>query len=248
MTYYESDRGVAEYLLLHYGTEQDLSPLAPVPPGSLDFPARCVSELLDPARVPAGARGLDVGCAVGRASFELARHCREVTGLDFSHAFVATATRLARDGAVRAAVADEGDLTRELEFRVPADLPRDRVTFRQGDAMDLPPDCDGADVVLAANLICRLREPHRFLDRLPALVKPGGQLLLTTPCTWLEDYTPRDLWIGARDGTTTRDALVARLSADFDLCAEKNLPFLIREHARKFQWSIALGTAWVRRG
>ena len=247
MTYYESDRGVAEYLLLHYGAEPDLSPHAPVPPGSLDFPARCVSELLDPARVPAAARALDVGCAVGRASFELARHCREVTGLDFSHAFVATATRLAQDGAVRASVADEGDLTRDLEFHVPPALPRARVTFRQGDAMHLPAECDGADVVLAANLICRLREPQRFLDRLPALVTPGGQLLLTTPCTWLEEYTPRDLWIGARDGTTTRDALMERLSPDFELRLETNLPFLIREHARKFQWSVALGTAWVRR-
>jgi hypothetical protein len=27
----------------------------------------------------------------------------------------------------------------------------------------------------------------------------------------------------------------------------KDLPFLIREHARKFQWSVALATVWRRR-
>jgi 2-polyprenyl-3-methyl-5-hydroxy-6-metoxy-1,4-benzoquinol methylase len=34
---------------------------------------------------------LDVGCAVGGASFELARHFREVVGIDFSRAFVQAA-------------------------------------------------------------------------------------------------------------------------------------------------------------
>jgi hypothetical protein len=27
----------------------------------------------------------------------------------------------------------------------------------------------------------------------------------------------------------------------------KEIPFLIREHARKYQWSVAWGTRWVRR-
>jgi hypothetical protein len=27
----------------------------------------------------------------------------------------------------------------------------------------------------------------------------------------------------------------------------KELPFLIREHARKYQWSVAWGTRWVRK-
>ena len=33
----------------------------------------------------------------------------------------------------------------------------------------------------------------------------------------------------------------------FDLIAVKDLPFLIREHARKFQWSVAEATIWRRR-
>ena len=37
------------------------------------------------------------------------------------------------------------------------------------------------------------------------------------------------------------------LAPDFTLVQQKDLPFLIREHARKFQWSVALGTVWQRR-
>ena len=34
----------------------------------------------------------------------------------------------------------------------------------------------------------------------------------------------------------------------FDLRAEEEMPFVIREHARKFQWGCAHGSVWVRRG
>jgi 2-polyprenyl-3-methyl-5-hydroxy-6-metoxy-1,4-benzoquinol methylase len=39
-------------------------------------------------------RVLDLGCAVGRASFELGRYFENVTGVDFSHSFINAANRL----------------------------------------------------------------------------------------------------------------------------------------------------------
>jgi hypothetical protein len=36
----------------------------------------------------------------------------------------------------------------------------------------------------------------RLLKRLPELVKPGGQLFITTPFTWLDEYTPPANWLG----------------------------------------------------
>jgi hypothetical protein len=33
----------------------------------------------------------------------------------------------------------------------------------------------------------------------------------------------------------------------FDHLRTTDLPFLIREHARKFQWSVAQATVWQRR-
>lgn len=40
------------------------------------------------------ARALDVGCAVGGATFELSKYFDSVVGIDFSHAFVDTANEL----------------------------------------------------------------------------------------------------------------------------------------------------------
>jgi SAM-dependent methyltransferase len=115
--------------------------------------------------------------------------------------------------------------------------------------MELPADLGACDLVLGANLVCRLPEPRRFLRQLPRLVKPGGQLLLTTPFTWLEQFTPRSQWLGGRREEKIRsaDALEAILEPDFELQLTRDLPFAIREHQRKFQFGIALGWRWIRR-
>ena len=46
-------------------------------------------------------------------------------------------------------------------------------------------------MVLAANLICRLPRPMDFLNRLKELVVPAGIVVITSPYTWLEEYTPK---------------------------------------------------------
>ncbi len=68
---------------------------------------------------------------------------------------------------------------------------RSRTHFQRGDACSLPLDLDQFGCVVAANLLCRLHSPSQFLDRLPSLVAPGGILMLTTPCTWLLQFTPK---------------------------------------------------------
>jgi putative 4-mercaptohistidine N1-methyltranferase len=251
MNLYETDKLLGEYLLFHYGTPEEVLPWDFGPSSALDYPVRCVSECVDAAALPPQARALDVGCAVGRATFELARHCEEVIGIDFSRRFVEVAAAISKDGTFPYERTDEGTLTTTLRAKVPAGIARERARFEHGDAQDLRSDLVGFDVVLAANLVDRLAEPARFLARCPGLVKSGGQLVITSPYTWLEDFTPRESWIGgfAAGGArrTTLDGLRASLSAHFDLIQTKDLPFLIREHARKFQWSVAQASIWRRK-
>ncbi len=251
MNIYETDRLLAEYLLFHYGEPEEILPYALGPREGLAYPVRCVSECLGVAQLPAAARALDLGCAVGRSTFELARHCREVIGIDFSLRFIEAATALRDRGELPYSRRDEGDLGTRLTARPPTGIHYDRVAFETGDAQGLRPDLGTFDVVLMANLIDRLAEPHRCLAQLPGLVKPGGQLIITSPYTWLEEFTERDHWIGGRQfgdqPRTTLEGLQGALAGSFDLIERKDLPFLIREHARKFQWSVAEATLWRRK-
>ena len=240
---YESQKLLGEYLLFHYGTPHEVLPWAHGPKEALGFPARTVLELVDLFAIPDPARALDLGCAVGRSSFELAPFVDEVIGIDFSQSFVDASARLQQGAAVNYERLEEGTQTTTLSAHVPANLPRENVRFEQGDAMNLREDLGTFAVVHAANLLCRLREPQKLIDRLPSLVAKGGQLLLTTPCTWLADFTPPENWPQG----STRDWLKEKLAPHFELAHEQDMPFVIREHARKYQWSVAWGSRWIRR-
>jgi putative 4-mercaptohistidine N1-methyltranferase len=249
--YYDSQRGAAEYLLFHYGSPGLLLPPGCSDAGALEFPARCVSQCLDTALLPAHARALDLGCAVGRGSFELARHCQEVIGIDSSRHFIQLANRLRRRGWLRFKSLEEGELTRTRRAVVPPDIDRGRVKFEVGDAARPRRDLGEFDAALLSNLIDRLEAPAGCLERLPALLRPGGQIIVASPYTWLAGCTPRKNWLGgwARGGRPARTFAGLRriLSPHFKLIRRMNLPFLLREHARKYQLGISEASVWVRR-
>jgi len=170
-----------------------------------------------------------------------------VEASDYSDSFIRAAKRLQLEGSHHGERLLAGSITEAFDANVPAEIDGSRISFSVQDATALPAAMGPYDVVLAANLICRLPDPEAFLSRLPGLVKQGGQLLLTTPFTWLEEYTPKSLWIGGVDSDHRSEAeLTRRLDGMFRLHRRVELPFLIREHERKYQLGIALGTTWVR--
>jgi len=238
-TDYESQRVLNEYLLFHYGSRDDVLGDFPVPAEGWGFPIRTAGLALAHG---ACGRALDLGCSVGRSAFELARGCDEVLGIDYSEVFVDAADGIARGDGVPYDVVVEAQRVRSACARLPDGVDAWKVRFERGDAMALRDDLGAFDCVHAANLICRLPEPMRLLERLPALVKGGGVLVLATPFTWLEEFTPRGNWLGP-DGFA---ALEAALGGAFELIKAKDEPMLIRETARKYQFTFSKVSVWRR--
>ena len=240
--YYDSERAASEYLLLHYGKPA---------PWRATFPARCVKECLASKKVPKPARALDLGCAVGASSFELARHCAKVIGIDASEQFITIARDLQKRGARQFDYFQQGDLTQAARAVIPPKIDRTRVCFEVGDATDLRNDLGKFDVIIMANLIDRVPSPRKLLGQLPALMQSGGQLIITSPYTWMTEYTPRSEWLGGfKQGgrkVETFAALKKFLSPDFQFIQRRDIPFAIREHARKYQFGIAEASVWLRR-
>ena len=248
--FYETSKALSEYLLFHYGKPEEVLPWDFGPSDALDYPARCVSECAAADRLGVNARALDLGCAVGRSTFELARHCTEAIGIDLSESFIAAASQLQREGQLDYSFAVEGELGQAAVAEVPSGIDRARVSFEQGDATFLRDGLGQFDVVLMANLIDRLPCPAKCLEQLLDLVAAGGQLIIASPCTWLEEYTPKTEWLGGTErlgqARQTLDTLRDLLAPDFTLDGEWNLPFLMQEHARKYQWSVAQVTRWLK--
>jgi len=238
MSVYETERLRDEYLLFHYGSPEEVCPWVQGPREALGFAARIV-ERFAPGDVE---RALDLGCAVGRSAFEMSRSAKQVIAIDYSQAFVDAAQKIQVAGRVPVSCLAEGHRRESLEVELPPGVHPGRVMFERGDAMNLRAELGSFQRVLAANLLCRLGEPRRLLDRLPELVVTGGELILTTPCTWLEEFTPVSQWPTG----DTREWLVDSLGPWFELVEEHEEPFLIRETARKFQWTVALLTKWRR--
>ncbi len=242
---YETDALVTQYLEFHYGPEAL---------GVPNFPRACVEEtmrLVPPSR---RRRALDIGCSVGRSALEFARHFEHVDAIDFSARFIQSGVRLAEGGEIHYEVPTEGELTvaRSVSLeRLGLTGVGGRVAFMQGDACNLKPLYTGYDLVFAGNLVDRLYDPALFLDLVPGRVLPGGLFVITTPYTWLEEYTPKAKWLGGRrehgEPLSGFEGLSRHLAPWFELVHRADVPLVIRETARKHQHSIADCTVWRRR-
>jgi len=235
--YYEQEQTLHEYLAFHYPDGDFLEPLLgpATPPPERRFPL-VLRDLW--ARRPDGL-ALDVGCACGRMTFELARDHRFAVGLDLARALVRGAAAVRATGRARYRTVREGAILDEHDVAVETAR---NTAFLVGSALDLPFRDAHFDTVLALNLIDRVPDPARALDELARVVRPGGQLLLTSPFTWLERFTPRDRWLGGfpRNGEPVRgiESVRARLAKEFSIVGERRLPFFIPHHARSGQLGV----------
>jgi 2-polyprenyl-3-methyl-5-hydroxy-6-metoxy-1,4-benzoquinol methylase len=240
---YESPRLLDEYLLFHYAKESEILPANEIPypaamRDALGFTQRTVAHFDNTS----AARGLDLGCAVGASTFAMAENCDAVIGIDFSHAFIHAADQLRAGELLSFHRHDEAMRKTELATTEIESALREKVNFEQGDAMNLRADLGEFDRVHAANLLCRLTRPSDLLEKFPTLVKPSGELIIATPCTWLQEFTPPQHW----PTPDTFSWLRQQLEKNFTLEISTHEPFLIRETARKFQWSLSQLTKWRR--
>ncbi|RMF16307.1 MAG: putative 4-mercaptohistidine N1-methyltransferase [Gammaproteobacteria bacterium] len=239
---YESPALVAQYLEFHYGPTYFDVP---------NFPREVAHRALKTTQKR--GRALDLGCAVGRLGFELAREFDYVAAVDYSGAFVDTARQLQHGATLNWDIPTEGLLTESRQCNLNMlglDVTASRVECLQGDAHHLPPELSGFDLIVCANLIDRLHHPEAALADIAARLNPGGVLVVTSPYTWLDDFTPRHHWLGgyriqARQ-IASREGLAVALSDLVPAGTPEDVPFVIRETARKFQHTVAELTVWRR--
>jgi 5-histidylcysteine sulfoxide synthase/putative 4-mercaptohistidine N1-methyltranferase len=242
---YETQEMLDRYLMMHWGTESERldSSLSTqlVFPEVVQLPVAC-AELVKRFATDTNC-ALDLGCTVGRTTFELADTFNEVIGIDNSHQFIDAAHHLQQCGTLNYTRKDQGIQTTPLTVTVDPSIDRHRIRFEVGDACELPLYLKDFDAVVLANVLCRLQNPAVCLERMQGgngLVKMGGILLITTSFSWLPQYTPPSNWLnGVND--------IAAILSEFELLHQQELSFIIRENRRKFEYIITMATVWKRR-
>ena len=140
---------------------------------------------------------LDVGCAVGRMTFEMSVRSDFAIGIDRSTEFVRKARELMLKGGTHFEVPEEGRLSRNVEFRFPSDWDPARVEFLVADAQALPFSSGAFSEVSSLNLLDRLPNPLQHLmdaSRVAAPERSG--FLFSDPFSWSEEFSEEAEWLG----------------------------------------------------
>ena len=131
-------------------TPDDLAPVDEFHSGGRNATIR----LAQLAQIDGSQRVLDVGCGIGGPSRYLAsKFGCQVTGLDLTAEFVALAGMLAQ----RTRLAD-------------------KVTYQQGNALDLPFPDASFDVVWSQNAAMNIADRDRLYGEMHRVLRPGGRL------------------------------------------------------------------------
>lgn len=195
-----------------FGHYADLDPADPASDG-LHSVREVLAAGMGVAGPLAGGPVVDVGCSVGRVSFELgARHGGLVLGVDTNFAMLRVAARVLREGMVRYPRRRVGMVYSERAF--PVSFPgAERVDFWACDASALPFPRDTFAGAFSLNVIDSIPSPVSHLHSMARVLETGAPAVISTPYEWQVSATPMDRWIGGRDATNTgggRSELVLR--------------------------------------
>jgi SAM-dependent methyltransferase len=147
--------------------------------------------------LPSPPRGpwLDIGCSVGRATFELAAAGDDlVLGLDTNLSMLRIARSALLDGRV-AYPRRRGGIVYDRREHAVAPPAADRVDFWACDATALPFAPGVVAGALSLNVLDCVASPLAHLVELGRVVAAGGDVLLSTPYDWSLAATPLESWI-----------------------------------------------------
>ncbi|MCJ2085440.1 methyltransferase domain-containing protein [Methylobacterium sp. E-005] len=196
------------------------------PPGRA---RHCLAEALKHFGVGRGPR-LDIGCAAGRTSFDLAAHHDvPVLGVDLNWPLLRIGRGILDRGLLRYPLRHCGDAYERREtYHFPPEA--DRVDFWIADAQALPFAANTFRLVVALNVIDRVPDPARLVAEVSRVTRPGGDIAFATPL----DPTPQAaLPFASLEGPDALAAMIA--TANRDTAGAK--PLRPTGPPRNYSWS-----------
>jgi SAM-dependent methyltransferase/uncharacterized protein YbaR (Trm112 family) len=177
----------------------DLDPEEEHPTGAHEAPGaivRCLDTGLDLLSRESAPPVIDMGCAVGRTTFELAaRTDGLVLGVDVNFSMLQLAARVLGKERVSYPRRRIGVVYDRRDFAV--SFPgADKVDFWACDALAPPFADDSFGFALGLNLLDCVTSPLALLQSIGRILRPGGQTLLSTPYDWSQATTPMEAWLG----------------------------------------------------
>lgn len=241
---FETDEAICQQLDSHYGEPVMSLPL---------YPKQLAQEVMTYVNLQGVAKSkvLDLGCGVGRCSFELAAYFERVDGVDFSAGLIQHPVKLQQKHRVRYTIEQSGDV---LDYNE-VDLKNlglgesvDKVNFSQGDASNLKNIFNGYDAIVLQNSLERTYDPQQLLQTLATRLNKGGLLFIASDYNFSEQHTEKQKWLSGikvnGENVVGIDGLHAILSPTFELVDDKELTRVVKKNQRNFAVSQCQLSVW----
>lgn len=146
---------------------------------------------------PSEGMALDIGCAVGRLSFEMSKTHSRVVGVDTSFSFIENARKLLSELRLQFDLIIEGLITEQRVCELDNDWNVDRIDFIVADAMALPFADHLFSTASSVNILEKVPDPLQHLKEVDRVLASRNALFaFSDPFSWDETVSSPDLWIG----------------------------------------------------
>ncbi|HKL48680.1 MAG TPA: methyltransferase domain-containing protein [Desulfuromonadales bacterium] len=140
---------------------------------------------------------LDIGCAVGRFTFEMAARSAMAIGIDSSAPFIREARRLFKEHRHDFLLPLEGAISEQKSFGLPEAWQDLNIEFLVADALALPFRNNTFNSISSLNILDKVPHPlvHlRQADRVAA--DRNATFLISDPFSWSEEVANPQEWLG----------------------------------------------------
>ncbi|MPL66324.1 Hercynine oxygenase [bioreactor metagenome] len=175
--FYESDESISSYCDLYYGKDNLYT-------NYVDL----IRPYLKDLKV---SKALDLGCCVGRTSFELAKIYDEVLGIDFSANYINIGVKLKLYDFVNYKIKKQDKTFEERAISLKdfdLEKVKDKVSFMQGDACNLKEIYKDFDLIFYSSLIDKLYYPKKFLEDVSRRINKNGFFVFLSSHNWFNEH------------------------------------------------------------
>jgi SAM-dependent methyltransferase/uncharacterized protein YbaR (Trm112 family) len=142
---------------------------------------------------------LDIGCAVGRLSFEMSKTYSHVIGIDTSRTFIEKARELLINRKLDFDLVIEGHLAERRSCDLDDQWNYDNMEFMVADALALPFPKSLFSTVSSVNILEKVPDPLLHLAEANRVLRgKDSMFLFSDPFSWDESVMDSELWLGGK--------------------------------------------------
>lgn len=143
---------------------------------------------------------LDIGCSVGRLTFEMTKTHDRAVGIDTSRSFIRAARSLAARRHLEFDLIMEGQITEKRSCTLDPDFELGNAEFIVADAMALPFRSNCFATANSVNILEKVTDPALHLSEANRVMdKANARFLFSDPFTWDETVSSPAQWLGGRN-------------------------------------------------